>query len=180
MIIKIIALILPLSLDTFAVSVALGVSGASPRQRMRTSLLFSSFEAAMPLIGIAIGREVGRAIGGAAVYVAIGVLFALAIYSLVADEGEPESPFGRGLLPSLALALSISLDELTIGVAFGLLRVPLVPVIVAIALQAFVLSQIGMRAGGGIGRRVRDAAEHLSGIVLAMVAIGLAIAQFAG
>ncbi len=180
MIVKIIALILPLSLDTFAVSVALGVSGASPRQRMRTSLLFSAFEAAMPLIGIAVGRELGNAIGGAAVYAAIGLLFALAIYSLVTDEDEPESPFGRGLFPSIALALSISLDELTIGVAFGLLRVPLVPVVALIALQAFVLSQVGMPAGGGIGRRVREAAEHLSGVVLAMVAIGLAIAQFAG
>jgi putative Mn2+ efflux pump MntP len=177
MIVKIVALILPLSLDTFAVSVALGVSGASPRQRMRTALLFSAFEAVMPLIGILIGRALGEAIGGAAVYVAIGVLFALAIYSLVVDEDELESPFGRGLLPSIALALSISLDELTIGVAFGLLRVPLVPVIVLIALQAFILSQLGMRAGEGIGRRVREAAEHLSGIVLAMVAIGLLVAQ---
>ncbi len=140
---------------------------------MRTALLFSAFEAVMPLIGIAVGRELGNAIGGAAVYAAIGLLFALAIYSLVADEDELESPFGRGLLPSVTLALSISLDELTIGVAFGLLRVPLVPVVALIALQAFVLSQVGMRAGGGIGRRVREAAEHLSGVVLAMVAIGL-------
>jgi putative Mn2+ efflux pump MntP len=181
-IVKVIALILPLSLDAFAVSVALGVSGASARQRMRTSLLFSAFEAGMPLIGIVVGRELGMALDGAAGYAAIGLLVALAIHSLVGDEGdgEPPSPFGRGPLPSIALALSISLDELTIGVAFGLLLVPLVPVIALIALQAFVVSQVGMRAGGGCGRRVREAAEHLSGLVLAMVALGLAIAQFAG
>lgn len=181
MIVKIIALVVPLGLDTFAVSVALGVSGASARQRMRTSLLFSAFEAVMPLIGIAIGRALGNAIGGAAVYAAIGVLFALAIYSLVADgDAEPTSLLGRGVFSSVALALSISLDELTIGVAVGLLRLPLVPVIVLIALQAFILAQVGMRAGEGIGKRVREGAERFAGVVLAALAIGLMVAQVAG
>jgi putative Mn2+ efflux pump MntP len=81
MILKIIALVLPLSLDTFAVSVALGIGGGSARQRMRTSLLFTAFEAAMPLVGIIIGRELASAIGSGAAYAAIGVLFALAIYT---------------------------------------------------------------------------------------------------
>jgi putative Mn2+ efflux pump MntP len=178
-IVKIIALILPLSLDTFAVSVALGVSGASARQRMRTALLFSAFEATMPLIGIAIGRQLSNAIGSEAVYAAIGLLFLLAIYTLVAEEDEPASPFGRGPITSLTLALTISLDELAIGIAFGLLRVPLAPVIALIALQAFVLSQVGMRAGDRVSRRMREVAERLSGVVLVVVAIALAIAQFA-
>jgi putative Mn2+ efflux pump MntP len=181
MIIKIIALVLPLGLDTFAVSVALGVSGASPRQRMRTSLLFTAFEAAMPLIGIAIGRELGNAIGSAAVYAAIGVLSALAIYSLVIEgDGERKPLLGRSVLSAAGLGLSISLDELTIGIAVGLLRLPLVPVIALIALQAFILAQIGMRAGEGIGRRVREGAERLAGVVLAVLAIGLLVAQVAG
>lgn len=180
MILKIIALILPLSLDTFAVSVAVGVSGASARQRMCTALLFSAFEAAMPVIGIAIGRQLSNAIGSEAVYAAIALLFVLAIYTLVAEGDEPQSPFGRGPLPSLALALTISLDELAIGIAFGLLRVPLAPVIALIALQAFILSQVGMRAGDRVGRRVGELAERLSGVMLVLVAIGLAIAQFAG
>jgi manganese efflux pump family protein len=176
---RVIALILPLGLDTFAVSVALGVSGASARQMMRTALLFSAFEAAMPLIGISIGHRLGNAIGPEAIYAAIALLFVLAIYGLVAEGDEPRSPFGRGPVPSVALALTISLDELAIGVAFGLLRVPLVPVIVLIALQAFVLSQVGMRAGDRVSRRVREATERLSGVVLVVVAIALAIVQFA-
>jgi putative Mn2+ efflux pump MntP len=181
MVVKIIALVVPLGLDTFAVSLALGMGRATARQRMRTSLLFTAFEAAMPLLGIAIGRELGHAIGAGAVYAAIAVLFALAIYSFVAEsDGERTSLLGRGMLASVLLGLSISLDELTIGIAFGLLRVPLVPVIALITVQAFILSQVGMGAGQGIGERVRVAAEHLAGIALVVLAIGLIVVQVAG
>jgi putative Mn2+ efflux pump MntP len=181
MILKIIALVLPLSLDTFAVSVALGIGGGSARQRMRTSLLFTAFEAAMPVVGIIIGRELASAIGSGAAYAAIGLLFALAIYTLVIEgESERKPLLGRGVLSSLGLGLSISLDELTIGIAFGLLRLPLVPVIALIALQAFVLAQIGMRAGQGIGERVRERVEHLAGVTLVVLATGLLVAQVVG
>ncbi len=181
MVVKLVALILPLGLDTLAVSIALGMGGPTGRQRMRTSLLFAAFEAAMPLIGIAVGRGLGHAIGPAAVYAAIAVLFALAIYSFVADgDGERTSVLRRGVLASVALGLSISLDELTIGIAFGLLRLPLVPVIALIAVQAFILTQVGMRAGQGIGERVRVAAEHLASIALAVLAVGLIVVQVLG
>jgi putative Mn2+ efflux pump MntP len=131
------------------------------------------------LIGISIGHRLGHAIGAEAIYAAIALLFVLAVYGLVAEGDEPQSPFGRGPIPSLGLALTISLDEFAIGVAFGLLRVPLLPVIVLIALQAFVLSQVGMRAGDRVSRRMREVAERLSGVVLVVVAIALAIVQFA-
>jgi hypothetical protein len=52
MTIRIIALILPLSLDTFAVSVALGVSGASSRA-------LSGIVPAVVAIGLAIAQFAG-------------------------------------------------------------------------------------------------------------------------
>ena len=52
---KLIALVLPLSLDTFAVSAALGVAGPSRRERWRLSLLLAGFEAVMPIVGFLAG-----------------------------------------------------------------------------------------------------------------------------
>jgi len=52
---KLLAPMLPLSLDTFAVSAALGVAGASGRERWRLSLLTSAFEMVMPIAGFAAG-----------------------------------------------------------------------------------------------------------------------------
>jgi putative Mn2+ efflux pump MntP len=44
------ALVLPLGLDTLGVALALGVAGLPPEKRLRFSLLFAGFEAAMPLL----------------------------------------------------------------------------------------------------------------------------------
>jgi len=181
MVVKIIALVLPLGRDTFAVSAALGIGGVSAQRRMRTSVLFMAFEAGMPLVGLAIGRPLGSAIGSAADYAAIGVLLALAIHILLTDEDrELSSLLGRGVRASVALGVSVSLDELAIGFTFGLLRLPVLPVIALIAAQTFIVTQVGIRVGERIGERVREGAERLAGVALAVLAIGLLIAKLAG
>ena len=184
MVLKIIALVLPLGLDTFAVSAALAVGGLSRQRRMRTSLLFAAFEGGMPLVGLAVGRPLGSTVGSAADYVAIAVLLVVGLHMLREDESEEASELGsaldRGALAAVALGISISLDELAIGFTFGLLRLPVVPVIGLIAGQAFFLSQLGMRMGERIGERVRERAERLAGATLALLAIGLLVAKLAG
>ncbi|MDQ6817620.1 MAG: manganese efflux pump, partial [Actinomycetota bacterium] len=80
MTLKLIALVLPLGLDTFAVAAALGVAGLA-RDRLRVSLVMASFEVAMPLLGLAVGAPLGRAIGAAADYIAIGALVAFGLYT---------------------------------------------------------------------------------------------------
>ena len=63
---KLILFVLPLGLDTFAVSAALGIRGLPSRQRLRVSLLMSSFEMAMPVVGLLVGHALGHLVGDAA------------------------------------------------------------------------------------------------------------------
>jgi putative Mn2+ efflux pump MntP len=148
--VKRIALVLPLGLDTFAVAAALGMTGLPARQRVRVSLLFTLFEGAMPLIGLALGAPLGRVIGSGADYIAIAVLIGFGLYALLGQEQDEAqgvaSLLDRGPLAALALALglSISIDELAIGFTLGLLRVPVVVVIIVIAVRAFGLAQLGL------------------------------------
>ncbi|MDP9262575.1 MAG: hypothetical protein M3O89_11455, partial [Actinomycetota bacterium] len=65
---KLILFVLPLGLDTFAVSAALGIQGLPAKERLKASLLMSSFEMAMPIVGLLLGRGLGAAIGGVAGY----------------------------------------------------------------------------------------------------------------
>ena len=178
MVAKLVALILPLGLDTFAVAAALGVLGVSGRQRLRLSLLFAAFEAGMPLVGLALGAPLGRAIGDTADYVAIGVLLAFGLYTLLGPETDDERLSQliqlRGA-SALLLGASISLDELAIGFTLGLLRLPAALVIVLIAVQAFIVTQLGLRLGHRLSERVREGAEQIAGIAL----IGLALVLLA-
>ena len=174
---KLVALILPLGLDTFAVSAALGAMRVSGAHRLRLSLLFAAFEALMPLIGLALGAPLGRAIGDAADYIAIGVLFAFGVYTLLHSEDDDErlSQLVKlgGVSSSLLLGTSISLDELAIGFTLGLLRLPAGLVIVLIALQAFIVTQLGLRLGHRLSEQVREGAETLAGLALIVLALGL-------
>ncbi len=180
---RLVALILPLALDTFAVAAALGISGLAHGRRLRISVLFCAFEALMPLIGLALGAPLGHAIGSTADYIAIAVLIALGVYLLVGEAGEQERLerllAGRGF-GLLLLGLSVSLDELAIGFTFGLLRLPVVPVLILIAAQAFVAAQLGLRLGARVGDRVREASERLAGLALAALGLGLLAAKLLG
>lgn len=170
-------LILPLGLDTFAVSTALGVARIAPERRLGLSLLFAGFEGGLPLIGLLLGVALGQAIGDIAGYVAIAGLIGVGGYVLLADEGGEESRVARlanakGLV-LLTAGVAVGLDELAIGFTFGLLDVPVVPALAAIALQAFVISQIGFQIGRRVEERVREGAERVAGIVL--VGFGLVL-----
>lgn len=171
---KLIALVLPLGLDTFAVAVALGLAGLPQEKRLRISLLFASFEAAMPLIGVALGAPLGHAIGTAADYLAAALVIALGVYMLLAgndDEDRVLSLTQRGLFGAVALGVSISLDELAIGFSAGLLRLPVLAMVVAIATQAFIATQVGIRLGRRVREDLREAAERVAAV--ALIALGV-------
>lgn len=177
MTVKLIALVIPLGLDTFAVAAALGVAGLPGEQRLRVSLLMAGFEAGMPLIGLALGAPLGHALGSAAEYIAIGVLLTLGVHLWLGNEEDGQTSVGR--LPSVhgwgavLIGLSISLDELAIGFTLGLLRFPVALVIVLIALQAFALSQLGLRVGYRLSEGTREGAERLAGLALAGLGVAL-------
>src|SRR5438876_9773072 len=87
---KLIGLVVPLGLDTFAIAAALGMAGLNPRDRTRVSLIFTAFEAGMPLIGFLAGNLAGQAGGSAAAYLAIALLIARGLFMLQPQAGGEE------------------------------------------------------------------------------------------
>jgi manganese efflux pump family protein len=179
---RLIAFVIPLGLDTFAVSAALGLGGLSPRQRLRVSLVFAAFEGLTPAIGLILGGLLGHAIGDLADYLAGGLLIAYAAYVLLrtdesgeeADAGQLATTHGWALV---LLGLSVSLDELAVGFTLGLSRVPVVPALVLIAAQAFIVSQLGIRLGARLSARFRHRTERTAGAVLGLLGIWLILEQ---
>jgi putative Mn2+ efflux pump MntP len=168
-VLKLILLVIPLGLDTFAVSAALGASGARIA-KWRLSLLFASFEMTMPLVGLLLGRGLGAVLGEAADYVAIGALALLGIWLIADEEGEANVADRlsgtRGALPLFLLGLSISMDELAIGFTIGLLGLTIWLAIVLIGAQAVLVTQLGLRLGTRLSEALREGAERLAGVAL--------------
>lgn len=190
---RLIPLILSLGLDTFALSTALGIAPLSLRVRLRLAATFATAEGLMPAVGLLVGRPLGQAVGQWAIFVAAALLIATGLWLLREgleegdddddDDGESakllRAATSRGL-PLVGIALSVSMDELAVGFSFGVLRVPIVPALVAIALQALVVSLGGLWLGKRVGRALGERAEVAAGVVLCLLGVALVASRLAG
>jgi putative Mn2+ efflux pump MntP len=172
-------LLLPLALDTFALGAALGIAGLEKKDRLRVSLVFTLFEAGMPILGIFIGRTVGALVGATAGWGGIAALLLAGLLLLRpgGDEAREEKRLrllahARGLA-IIDLGLGISVDELAIGLSAGLLALPIALLVIWIAAQAFLAAQVGLRFGARVGEEVRERSEQAAGVALIVVAVVL-------
>jgi len=167
-------LLLPLALDTFALAAALGVAGLEKQDRLRVSLVFTIFEAGMPIAGILVGRVTGNLIGAWAGYGGIVFLLIAGVLLLRPDDEKRLGllAHARGLA-ILDLGLGISVDELTVGLSAGLLGLPIALTVVWIAVQAFAAAQVGLRFGARLGEEIRERSEQAAGVALILVALVL-------
>jgi manganese efflux pump family protein len=142
-------------------------------------VVFTAFEAGMPIAGMLIGRVAGAFLGAWAGYGGIAFLFLAGV--LLLRPGQKEGDEGGRLrllahargLAILDLGLSISVDELTIGLSAGLLGLSILLTVLWIGVQAFVATQVGLRLGARLGEEVRERAEWGAGVALILVALVL-------
>jgi len=193
-------LILPLSLDNFAISTVVGVTPMPRRALVRLAATFAAAEGLMPAVGLLLGLPLGSAIGEAGTYVAGALIIATGAWFWLkewreddADGDDEDDEKGGGdeagqiARASRAsgwalagIALSVSLDELAVGFSFGVLRVPVAPALIAIAAQALVVSLLGQWVGQRLGARIGEGAERLAGPALCLLGVWLVVAQVAG
>ena len=174
-------LLLPLALDTFALAAALGMAGLERRDQLRVALVFTVFEAGMPIAGLLVGRVIGSVIGQWAGYG--GILFLLIAGFLLLRPGQREEDEERRLrllahargLAIIDLGLSISVDELTVGLSAGLLGLSIALTVIWIAVQAFAAAQLGLRLGARLGEEVRERSKQAAGVALILVALVLLV-----
>jgi manganese efflux pump family protein len=179
---KLLAFVLPLGLDSFAVAASIGAGSVTTAwQRLRISLVFVIFEGGMPLIGLALGSVLARGIGHIADYVAAVAVIGIGCWMLLAADKDGDGQASRIVtshgLALVGLGISISLDELAIGFSIGLVRLAVSVVIVAIAAQAFVAAELGLALGERIAERWRERAEKIAGIALILLGIYLIVQQ---
>lgn len=176
-----------LGLDTLAVSLGLGLSGLPRSRWARVGLTFALCEGLMPVFGLLIGQRLGALFGEIAGYIAAGILIVIggleikeAVLDDDDDDDEEPMPAGEKQRPLILIGLSVSLDELAIGFALGVLHVPLGPALAYIAVQAFALTFVGLLIGRRLGRRFGERAELAAGLVLALLGVALLVSEFTG
>lgn len=166
-VLKIAAFVVPLGLDTLAVAVALGVRGVGP---LRPALAFAFFEAVMPLVGLLLGHLAGARFETPAVVAGGIILLAVAAYiakEALEDEDEAENLSFTSLKTAAFAGLGISMDEVAIGFPMGTSGLPVPETIAAIALQAFVVTLVGIAVGKRLSEAFGRRTSRLAGLVAA-------------
>lgn len=177
---KLAGLILPLSLDTLAVSAAMGASGLDRRARHRLAAVLALFEALMPIVGLVVGTAAGDRLGSAAEWVAIGILAAVGLWMLVERSDESDVAMRAQGVAVVGLGLAVSVDELAIGFVIGLLGLPVALVVGLIAAQAVIASLAGSALGRRAGAAAGEWGDTLAGLMLLVVAAVLLGLRLAG
>ena len=169
---------LGLSMDAVAVAVSLGLTIKSLKihNGFIIGIFFGVFQAIMPVVGWAAGRELKEFIMGVDHWIAFGLLTIIGmkmIYeALRAKEMEDEvKTLGMHLLFMLSIATSI--DALAIGVSFGMLNISIITPVLIIGGVTFILSFLAVGFGKHFGRFFRRRVEIFGGIIL--IGIGVKI-----
>ncbi len=162
---------LALGTNNALASVALGTSGMPRNQQLKIALIFSAFEASMPIFGIWLGEEIAGVSGTKAKLIGIVVLVLVALWALFKREDENHTnESAKSISGTIILAVALSLDNLTVGFGLGMFQVPLMLAAFVFGIVSLLMTFIGLEFGRYIGRRLSISADKLSGIVLLLVA----------
>ena len=171
-----------LSADAFAVAVCKGLNMRGRLNLKDTGLIalfFGGFQALMPLLGWALGRNFEQYIVKVDHWIAFGLLGFIGghmIWEVFHEEEEEDcgcedSTLKIGELALMAIATSI--DALAVGITFAFLKVDIVPAVSLIGCTTFCLSAVGVWVGHRFGLRFKEKAQIAGGVIL--ICIGLKI-----
>ena len=164
-------------LSNFAGAIGIGLAGVDARTRLRVGIAFGFFEALMPVLGLLIGQSAAGAIGHSGRYVGGGLLVLTGLYGLYQGRRRPAEEGRRSmqLRQLLVTAVALSIDNLVIGFALGVYRVPLAEAAIVIGLVSVALSLLGLELGQRLGARVEEWSEEVGGAVLVVLGVALAL-----
>lgn len=177
-ILSLLVLAVGLAMDSFAVSITVGLSINQFRFKTvgKVCFLFALFQGSMPVIGWWLGLSFAEAISDYDHWVVFALLLFIGgkmIYeSLQYKESAPYiNVYNNKTITALALATSI--DALAVGISFSLLDVYIILPAIVIGLVTLLFSLLGISIGWKLGSIFRNKIELIGGLLL--IAIGIKI-----
>ena len=155
-----------LSMDAFAVAICKGLSmrRIDRGQTLVIALFFGGFQALMPFLGWALGKQFEQYITNFDHWIAFVLLAYIGgkmIWEALHSDGD-------------ACPANFSLKELLIlavGITFAFLQVTIGAAVVIIGCTTFVLSILGVLIGNRFGSRYKQRAELVGGIILVLIGV---------
>lgn len=167
---EILLIAISLAMDAFAVALCKGLEmkKINYKYSIILAIAFGVFQAIMPLIGWAIGKNFAKYITTIGHWVSFILLTFVGgkMIQEAMNEEEEDANFQFSIKEIIILAFATSIDALAVGITFAFNNVNLVNAITCIGIIAFLLSFLGVIIGNRFGTKYKNKAEIMGGIIL--------------
>ena len=169
-----------LSMDAFAVAVCRGLAmkKINYKHALIIALFFGGFQALMPFVGWALGRQFERYIESVDHWIAFGLLVFIGgkmLLDVIRGKEESEEACTEEeclhIKQLFLMAVATSIDALAVGVSFAFLSVHIGKAISIIGCTTFVLSVLGVIIGNNFGNKFQNKATVAGGVILILIGL---------
>jgi putative Mn2+ efflux pump MntP len=163
-----------LGTDAMSLSVGIGLRGISQQEVLRVSLIIGLFHIAMPLVGSVGGLYFGLFAGDLARWVGAGIVAYIGGRMIWGCLGRNECLSARWTLagmPLLLLALSVSMDALSVGFSLGAFGYNIFVTSLIFGIFGGTMTAIGLVFGRRMGKWIGDRGELFGGGILIILAL---------
>lgn len=189
----VLALSIALGADAFSLALAIGLVGIGKRMILKLSLVVAVFHVIMPLAGLLLGQAMGMVLGklaqgiGAVILLGLGGRMLYHVWQPAPEFyrfSEARQALKRVRLPSgvslqgigvYALAVSVSLDALSVGFSLGTVDSPIALTVLVMGIVAGVMMGSGLLLGRFVGSWIGQRAEVLGGVVLVLIGVKMLV-----
>lgn len=172
--ITLIIIAVALGMDAFSLGIGIGMMGIRLKTVLRVSLTIGFFHVVMPLIGILIGVYLTSVIGDIATVIGGLILCLLGIHMLWNSFSDAVSTYSTARTAGFSLflmAVSVSLDSLSVGLSFGLFAVDAIFAVIVFGIIGTIMAGIGLMLGKKMGDWLGHYGEAVGGLILLIFGI---------
>lgn len=133
---------------------------------------FGTFQALMPIIGYLLGigfQDFVTKYDHWIAFILLGMIGFNMVKESFEDNEQTNDLFTFKVM--LPLAVATSIDALAIGITFAFLKVNIMFSALAIGITTFVLSALGSKIGNVFGKKYKNKAEFIGGLILIIMGL---------
>jgi len=177
--ITIILIALSLAIDSFSVSIAIGMANKTLKsyKALTVGLFFGFFQALMPIFGWLGGQSIAEYVYTFDHWIAFALLTLIGgkmIYESI--TGKLNSFLGAYTIKlMLTLAIATSIDALIVGFSFSFLDISIFIPSIIIGIVAFLMSFFGVYIGKRFGKILKNRIEIFGGLILIIIGLKILI-----
>lgn len=173
---SLIVVALALSMDNFAIALAVGASqtaSAKAAAIVRWPLIFGGCSFVAPLLGWLLGSQIVAVLRGYSSVVVFATLAFVGLRMLWSawNSTNDGSLSAASLAAALGIGVATSVDSLAVGFGLAMINVNIVQAAAIIGSVTAVATLAGVLLGGPIGRRLGAGSRVFAGLVLVIVGL---------